>query len=172
MAATSFPLEIERKYLIRYPNLDALKRLPQYSKTEITQTYLKSENPAFGGRIRKRGTNGVYVYTRTYKRDITPVKRIELEEEITQQAYNTLLTKADPMLQSITKVRYCFSYAGKLFELDIYPFWSDRATLEIELASENESFTLPPFLTVIKEVTGDLRYRNRNLALHIVNEPV
>ena len=172
MAATSFPLEIERKYLIRYPNLDALKRLPQYSKTEITQTYLKSENPAFGERIRKRGTNGVYVYTRTYKRDITPDKRIELEEEITQQAYNTLLTKADPMLQSITKVRYCFSYAGMLFELDIYPFWSDRATLEIELASENESFTLPPFLTVIKEVTGDLRYRNRNLALHIVNEPV
>ena len=35
MAATSFPLEIERKYLIRYPNLDALKRLPQYSKTKI-----------------------------------------------------------------------------------------------------------------------------------------
>ena len=63
-------------------------------------------------------------------------------------------------------------YSGQLFELDIYPFWNDRATLEIELSDENENFELPPFIEVIKEVTDDDRYKNRSLSYEIVNEEI
>lgn len=164
------PLEIERKYLIGYPDLSLLEQAEGYSKTEITQTYLKSRSTEFGSRVRKRGAGGVYTYTKTYKRNISMIRRIEIEEEITEAEYRSLLKEADPALKTISKVRHCFHYAGKLFELDIYPFWNDRATLEIELTDESEPFTLPPFVTIIKEVTEDRRYRNRSLAQSVYTE--
>ena len=58
----------------------------------------------------------------------------------------------------------CLPYRGKLLEVDLYPFWQDRAILEVELASEDETFALPDYLTVITEVTGDRRYKNVQLA--------
>ena len=54
--------------------------------------------------------------------------------------------------------------------MDVYPFWSDRAVLEVELESEDEAFDIPPFISVIKEVTGDKRYSNKALAKEIVTE--
>lgn len=168
----TLPLEIERKYLIAYPDITFLEACPNYSKSDICQTYLKNEGSTTGMRIRKRGANGIYKYTKTFKRDITPVKRIELEDEISQQEYKELLKSADPMLKTISKTRHCFSYNNQLFELDIYTFWNDRATLELELENENQKIDFPPFIKVIKEVTGDLRYRNRSLAGNIVTETI
>ena len=55
-------------------------------------------------------------------------------------------------------------YNSEYFELDIYPFWSDRATLEIELLDENQPYTLPDFISVIREVTFEKEYRNFALA--------
>lgn len=164
------PLEIERKYLIGFPDLALLEQAQGYGKTEITQTYLKSQSTEFGSRVRKRGAGGIYTYTKTYKRNISMIRRIEIEEEITKEECEALLKEADPALKTISKVRHCFYYEGKLFELDIYPFWNDRATLEIELSDESEPFALPPFLHIIREVTEDRRYRNRSLAQSVITE--
>ena len=158
------PLEIERKYLIRYPDIPVLEQAEGYSKTDIEQTYLKNDGSPFGGRVRKRGADGKYTYTKTYKRTITAVKRVEIEEEITREEYDSLLKKADPASRAVKKQRHCCMYEGLLFELDIYPFWNDRAILEVELESEDALFFMPPFIEVIKEVTQDLRYRNRSIA--------
>ena len=57
-------------------------------------------------------------------------------------------------------------------ELDVYPFWQDRAVLEIEVESETEAVTLPPCLTVIAEVTADKRYKNVNLAKSVPNDDI
>lgn len=57
------PLEIERKYLIRYPDIPVLEQAEGYSKTDIEQTYLKNDGSPFGGRVRKRGADGKYTYT-------------------------------------------------------------------------------------------------------------
>lgn len=166
------PLEIERKYLISYPDIGMLKQCPRYSSTKITQTYLTNDNATHGMRIRKRGSGNTYTYYKTFKQDITPLKRIEIEDIITADKYNALLKKADPSLQTISKVRHCFMYKEQMFELDIYTFWKDRAILEIELESENDNVYLPPFLNVIKEVTNDLRYRNRALAKNVLSEEI
>ncbi|MGI6238806.1 MAG: hypothetical protein ACOYI5_04180, partial [Christensenellales bacterium] len=53
---------------------------------------------------------------------------------------------------------------GQVFELDIFPFWSDRALLEIELSDESDPVHLPPFIDVIREVTDDARYKNHAIA--------
>lgn len=170
--AQNAPLEIERKFLIKYPEINVLEAAEGYSKTHIVQTYLTPQKEGGGLRIRKRGLNGIYEYTKTFKRDITPIKRIEIESKISKEEYDKLILLADKRLNSIDKYRHCFMYCGKLFELDTYSFWSDRATLEIELESEDESFTLPPFIEIIKEVTQDLRYRNRSLAENIIIEQI
>ena len=99
--------EIERKYLIRYPDMKLLNGSAE--KTEITQTYLKNREGRTA-RVRKRGLDGAYVYTHTQKTRISDVKRIELEREISQEEYTRLLEDADPSRSVIHKDRYCLTY--------------------------------------------------------------
>ena len=59
------------------------------------------------------------------------------------------------------------AYEGKEFEIDVYPFWQDKAVMEIELTDETETVKLPPEIEIIKEVTRDRRYTNAALAREI-----
>ncbi len=161
-------LEIERRFLIAMPDKNLLEDV---SFSEIVQTYLESED-ASTERVRKRSYNSRDIYTHTKKRRISHISREEIEAEISSVEYEILLERADPKRSSITKTRYCIDYMGKQFEIDIFPFWSDRAIMEIELGSENEDFCLPPQFAVIKEITGDKRYTNASLALEIPNDPI
>ena len=164
------PMEIERKFLIKYPDLDLLERMPNCSKVEIIQTYLISSQPDIEKRVRQRGENGHYIFTETIKRFVSDMKRIETERRLTQPEYLTLLMSADTALKQIRKTRYCLSFANQYFEIDIYPFWHNNAILEVELSDENQPIIFPEFIQVIREVTGDLRYMNRSLAENIPDE--
>ncbi len=159
--------EIERKYLIRMPDPAWLAR--EAEGTEITQTYLLAA-PGTTERVRRRGRAGGYEYTHTTKTKLSDLRRIEEEEEITREAYEALLTRADPTRRVIEKTRWCFDYGGQAFELDIFPFWTDRAYLEIELQDETTPVNLPPALTLIREVTEDPRYSNAALSESIPYE--
>lgn len=55
-------------------------------------------------------------------------------------------------------------YNSQYFEIDIYPFWKNKAILEIELSNEFADIVFPDYLEVIKEVTDDIEYKNYNLA--------
>lgn len=54
-----------------------------------------------------------------------------------------------------------------MFEIDVYPFWTDRAIMEIELESEEQEILFPPAVQIITEVTSDKRYTNSSLARHV-----
>ena len=109
---------------------------------------------------------------KTEKKKITDTVRIETEEEITLQEYENLRENADANLVPVRKTRYCLMHNGKYFEIDIFPFWIDKAYVEIELTDENEYFELPEFLKVIKEVTQDKNYTNRALAYRLKNNEI
>lgn len=157
------PYEIERKFLIEYPNVDILEKRDDCQKIEIIQTYLKaSEDEEV--RVRQRGANGNYIYFKTTKKKLTGTTRVEIEERLSQEEYLKLLMDADTTRHQIRKTRYCLTYASQYFEIDIYPFWKDRAIVEIELLSESEEIQIPKFLKVIKEVTDDETYKNSSLA--------
>lgn len=157
------PYEIERKFLIEYPNIAALEARDDCRKVEIIQTYLKAgENEEC--RIRQRGANGSYIYCKTTKKKVTPTTRVEIEERLSQAEYLKLLMEADTAMHQIRKTRYCLTYEGQYFEIDIYPFWQDQAIVEIELLTEQEAIKMPKFLKVIKEVTDDNAYKNASLA--------
>ncbi len=158
------PLEIERKLLIAYPDLALLDSLPNCTGVEIEQTYL-IDPEGKKSRIRKRGYGGHYLYFHTVKTSISDAKRIEVEKRITKEEYDALMQYADPTRGTVKKTRYCLAYGAHYFEIDVYPFWDDKAVMEVELLTEDEPFDVPPFVTVIEDVTGDKRYRNSALAL-------
>lgn len=155
--------EIERKFLIEMPDRALLERC---ERSQITQTYLLGE-PMTTERVRKRVRSGACEYTHTVKRKLNSMRRIEDERTITEAEYEALLKRADPKRRTIEKTRCCFEYGGRLWELDIFPFWDDKAYLEIELTDEGELAELPPGIRLIREVTDDERYTNAALSLHI-----
>ena len=157
------PLEIERKFLIGYPDCEELKKLAQ-SVSEIWQTYLVSEEGA-SARVRKRIFRDRVEFTKTVKVRLSDMTRVERESEISAEEYERLLREeAIPGLRTIHKWRYCVPYRGQVCEIDVYDFWQDRATLEIETESETQEVFLPPFVTLLREVTFEKGYTNRAMA--------
>lgn len=157
------PYEIERKYLIYFPNIKKLESMANCTKVDITQTYLKSEDD-IERRIRARGIDGNYMYYLTEKKKVSNLKRIEVERRLTQKEYLSLLMKSDNTLHTIHKTRYCLTFNNKYYEIDIYPEWDNQAIMEIELSSEEEIIDVPSFINIIKDVTDIDDYKNYNMA--------
>ena len=158
--------EIERKFLIEYPDI---KILENYPKSAIAQTYLKTDN-GFTSRVRKRTSDGVTKYIFTEKKRVTDLRCIENEREVSVQEYAELLKLADPERITIEKTRYCLPFNGRVVEVDIYPFWTDRAIAEVELEREDEEVLLPDFIKVIRDVTSEKAYKNASIAKKIPND--
>lgn len=159
------PLEIERKFLIEKPNINKLLSIKACKKVEIIQTYLKS-NEDEEVRVRQRGCDGSYIYTKTVKKEIGKGKRFEFEERIDEKKYISLLMDADTNRKAIRKTRFCLVYLNQYFEIDLYPFWQDKAIVEIEVKNITDKIKMPKFIKVIKEVTDDNRFSNAALAVN------
>lgn len=151
-----YMFEIERKFLILRPDECMLSK---FEFSSIEQTYLLPK-----GRVRARTADGNTVYTHTVKTSVTDITRIENEREVTAEEYNELLKSADPQRISVKKTRYIIPSGGLDFELDDFGAEYIHALLEIELESEEQAFTLPDFITVIREVTEEKEYRNSVIA--------
>lgn len=158
------PKEIERKFLIKKPTKEEIEALGCVSKTNIIQTYLYNKDNNVERRVRQRGTKqDGFTFYYTEKTDIRLGERLEKEEKITPNEYIDLLAEADTNLHQISKVRYCFIYDKKYYEMDLYSFSDEYAIVEIELNDINEEINLPP-LNFIKEVTNDKNFKNHSLA--------
>ena len=166
------PLEIERKWLIRMPDL-AVLREKAVRVIDMEQVYLKGAAPGVSMRVRKSVEGDKITYHRNEKQKLSATVRIEREEEINGKHYNILLGFADPALRKIQKTRYCVPIAGGLTaEIDIFPFWGDRAFCEVELPYEDTPVTLPQWLEIVREVSDDKRYTNLALAREIPTEEI
>ena len=131
--------EIERKFLInRSAELDS----HCIARIEIVQTYLVKPDPNIQRRVRSMTKDGVCRYYYTEKKFVSPIERQENEREISAEEYNELLCQADDSLVPIIKTRRILPYEGQNFE----------------------HISFPPFVSIIKEVTGDKRYSNAVLA--------
>lgn len=154
--------EIEKKFIIEYPDIDVLNCLKNAQKVYISQSYINDNGVR--KRIRKRGIDGVYSYYLTMKKTISGFKKEEVEYKITREEYETLKNNNKDNL-TIEKTRYCLSENFTYYEIDVYPFWKDKAVMEIELKDENEKYILPKNIKIIKDVSTDKNYSNYNLAL-------
>lgn len=164
--------EIERKYLIGYPDVERLKAQPGCEVWDITQIYLKDGEGGQTRRIRRVLTDGVERFYRTFKRRLTDLSAEEDEGEITPEEYARYGLERDLSRAPILKMRYRVPYRGHVLEYDVYPFWKDRAILEIELESEDEAAEIPDEVRILRDVTGEKAYKNKQLAKRVPMDPI
>lgn len=155
------PVTEERKYLV-----EVTGQLPETIDSDILQTYLVSE-PGAEIRLRRRSwPSGKVVNVHNTKKRTAPGEQIETERQVENALYESLLQQADPYRQSISKLRQSFIWKGQYFELDTYrgPL-KGLVILETKGIADAEDVNFPPFIRVIKEITGNKEYYNYNLAL-------
>lgn len=165
-------LEIERKYLIRMPDEARLAAMPGCEIWDIVQTYLMDGEDFSTHRVRSIHTGGKLQYIHTIKHRLSDLSHREWEQEVSEAEYLRLLQGANPALHPIEKRRYRIPYAGQILEVDIYSFWKDRGTLEIELDSEAQQVILPEWISIVRDVTGEAAYKNRILAENVPMEEI
>ncbi len=158
----SRPSDIERKYLVACPDVAWLEGRPDCRLVEISQTYLVS-GPDEEIWVRERGDDGNYTYFETTRKPLDG-ETLETEHNLTRKEYLKRLADADPTKRTVRRKRYCFPYQGQYLEVDLFPFWSDRALCEVQLPRRDAAVALPPELQVIREVTDDAAYQNAALA--------
>ena len=164
--------ETELKYLIQRPDAAFLASQPCCEIWEITQTYLLDGENGQTRRVRKVVCGGEARYYRTFKGFISAMTNAEDESEITREAYEDYISQRDQASMPIEKTRYRLPYGGHMLEFDMYPFWSDRAIMEIELEREDEKPAIPEYVRILKDVTGDRAYKNRMLAIRVPMEDI
>lgn len=131
----------------------------------IEQTYLLCDSG--NARVRRIVEGDTVTFVKTVKQRISTLSCYEDEHGISEADYARELKDADPEKNTVIKTRYAFPFRGHTVEIDVYPFWSDRAILEVELESEEEEIPLPAEVEIIKEVSADKRYKNTELARNI-----
>lgn len=157
------PLEIERKFLIEMPDLKWIEKNTNCTIAYIVQTYLGKNEEGFGNRVRSMMVNGKMKYFHTAKKSVSGITRIELEKEISKKEYDEYLYRKNKVI-SLKKTRYIIKMNNLKYEIDIYPFWTQTAIMEVELKNEKQKFDIPKFINVIGEVTNNLDYSNHSLA--------
>lgn len=162
-------LETEYKYLILFPDIHTLNEQAKCRVADIEQIYLNSEYP-YTSRVRSWTECGITRFFHTRKKRVSNQTAEEQETEITKEEYERYLIQADKTRFPITKRRFIIPFGGHDMEIDIYPFWTKQAILEVEVSEENEHVDIPPYLTVLKDVTGDKQYKNHSLAQSIPEE--
>ena len=155
------PVTEERKYIVKITG-----PLPETIDSDITQTYLVSD-PGSEVRLRRRSwTSGKVVNIHNTKKRTPDNEQIEIERQVSNALYESLLGQADPYRQTIRKHRQSFIWRGQYFELDTYhgPL-EGLVILETKGIADQEDVNFPPFISVVEEVTGNHDYYNHTLAL-------
>lgn len=163
-------VEIERKFIIKMPSVECLRSMPDYTVSEIRQDYLVPEDTGATERVRMRARVDSTRYYHTVKRRIDEMSCIEDEREIDGAEYRVLLARRDERTRTIEKTRHIFSFGDFTVEIDKYKGWDNIAALEVELPSRDATLTLPAFIEILFEATGNFAFSNACLAEHFPTE--
>ena len=145
--------EIERKFLT-HPR----KWSEMGDAALIRQGYIPTDGRA-SVRVRTYGEHG-YI---TIKGETLGISRDEFEYEIPLGDANEILDKLcrQPLIE---KTRYRIPFAGHIWEVDEFAGANRGLTVaEVELKDPSEHVEIPDWID--REVTGDPRYFNSNLAI-------
>lgn len=145
--------EIERKFLVS----DDSWRSQVTSRTAFRQGYIASlENRSVRVRI-KADTDA----TLTIKIGASSIVRDEYEYDIPLRDAEELMTTALGIV--IEKTRHTVDHEGFVWEIDVFEgLYEGLVVAEVEMNAETDQPSLPAWLG--REVTGDPRFSNQNLA--------
>ena len=150
-------IEYERKFLVNFDKLP-----PLINGIKMVQGYLLARSPSI--RVRIADTKA---YLTIKGKPQNHISRSEFEYEIPLDDAKELLKECKELI--ISKTRYEIMHENHLWEIDVFEEENKGLIVaEIELSSEDETFTLPSWVTV--EVSCDKRYTNANLISHPYRE--
>uniref|UniRef100_T1KQV0 NadR/Ttd14 AAA domain-containing protein n=2 Tax=Tetranychus urticae TaxID=32264 RepID=T1KQV0_TETUR len=159
------------KFLVEAkPSHDSI--FPPYQDFEVVHDYLVTNNPRVQSRLRKRGQNGIWSYQYTTRRCDSQDQVVEIRRQINHRDYINYLTQRDYSHYTVYKTRRCFLWEHMYFQMDMYkspchPRCNGLILLETYTTAKGDVVRdhLPPFLKIVKEVTGDPAYSMFNLSL-------
>ncbi len=148
--------EIERKFLVN----EMPGNLEKYPSNYISQGYLESADDETEVRIRRIGDR----FFKTVKSG-EGLERNEVETEINRDTFDRQWPLTEGM--RVEKRRYEIPYSEHVIELDVYSGALEGLIVaEVEFESVEDSVRFTPPLWFGREITDDVRYRNRSLALY------
>lgn len=159
------PIEREQKFLIE--PLDPAAIPVHTTESSIVQDYLRAHDPEIVERLRARSDNESTSYFHTSKKIIGSGESMEIERLISKREYEDLIKQKDPALETIRKRRITFFHESQFIEIDLFDgpaHIKGLALMEIEQTDLQVTPTLPSFVRVVKNVTGDEKYLNKSLA--------
>lgn len=152
--------EIERKYLVKNDQFISLatKSYP------ISQGYICS---GASNSIRVRKKNNETFITIKGESSTNGLTRVEWEKPLEYEDFEILWQLC--IYGKISKTRYEVPYENHIIEIDVFHEENQGLVMaEIELKTEDDEVSLPVWIG--KEVTGDPRYYNSQLALNPFNQ--
>jgi len=144
----------------------------KFTDFQVVHHYLHSSQKEYQTRLRKRVRNGRATFTFTVRKPEIQGQIVELKQPISQRDYTNLLAHRDDNHLPVFKIRRSFLYENQQYQLDIYraPCHSrcqGLVLLETFTPASDEELiaSLPPFLKVKKNTTGDPAFSMYNLSL-------
>ena len=159
----------KRKWLVK--GIDASLPFPSFQEFDVIHTYLTSANPQEQVRVRRRGQDGRFSYSRTIRR-IVAGEKVETRQHIGRSEYDLLLGHRDEGRADVVKKRRSFLYKARYFQLDVFSRPLPPNAPLMEEGAEDlvflETYTtltgpfpddeLPPCLKILREITLEDRY--------------
>ena len=146
-------IEIERKFLVKgdeWRKLGTPMRIAQGYLGDAIDRVVRVRTAGEGGYITVKGIN-------------TGITRLEYEYSIPLKDANEMLERLC-LRPLIVKTRWLVRHAGSLWQVDEYHEpRNDLVVAEIELASVDETFELPPWIG--EEVSGNPAYYNHTMVM-------
>ena len=158
----------QRKFLVEIDKFIHCLDSDRISYRYFEQTYLVSNDSKIERRLRKIGLNGqsVYYYTLKYKDSLASIK----DQKISYDMYNLLLKEADTSRMTIKKVRGYFSKDNIYYTLDDFCENTKVGILEARVSSQNENVEFKEYDGYFKEITGNRKFDNYNIAKSLPEE--
>ncbi len=158
-----YALRYQKKYLI---HLDEafFQSFPaeEMIQIDMDQTYLESPEENIEKRLRKRTLGEEETFYLTIQRKVNyGLNEILTDKRITKREYYEFMDS--PKKGNIKKKRYTFIFEKQYFKLDVIE-GKNFALLEVNPTAENSKIVLPNWLSIEREVTGDVHFHNSTLA--------
>ena len=160
------PIQRQSKFLVDSIDFELLHNC-RLVKLELEQFFVDISEDE-DTMIRKTTRDGNSIYSKTTKRNTDVLnERITTSKYIKKDEYEELLGKTSE--QPIRKCRYCFTYQGQYYYLDVFTNPKGLMVLEADLTNQNTKVTIPDFISVEKDITDDVYYRNDNIYRRLNN---
>lgn len=150
---------VEKKYLISMPDVEQLIKNKQCRKVHVKQHYIIDETRQEKEKIVLRRENNKNFYYKVVKKN-----KVKYSNSITADKYINKLEDENKKFYHIHKDRYYYIFDSRCIKIDVFPFWKDKAILEVDVLNDRENIKFPKFVHIIEDVTDNEAYKNYYLA--------